>query len=113
MPEEIATLEETASTEVEQPVESQADEQVAEDVSQETPDESETVSEETPEPKVFAGKYKSVEELERAYRDSQSEASRMAQRLAEYERTSSVPAQKVEAPKYTSDQLETWKEGRI
>ena len=56
MPEEIETLNEAASTEVEQPVESQADEQVTEDVSQETPDESETVSEETPQPKVFCRK---------------------------------------------------------
>jgi hypothetical protein len=111
MPEEIATLEETASTEVEQPAESQADEQVTEDVSQETPDESETVSEETPQPRVFAGKYKSAEDLEQAYKEVQSEASRMAQRLADIER-SATPAPKVE-PKYSSDQLENWKEGRI
>jgi hypothetical protein len=112
MPEEIATLEETASTEVEQPVESQADEQVTEDVSQETPDESETVSEETPQPRVFAGKYKSAEDLEKAYQEVQSEASRMAQRLADMER-SATPLPKADAPKYTADQLENYKVARI
>ena len=47
-----------------------------------------------------------------AYQEVQSEASRMAQRLAAIERDG-TPAPKAEAPKYSSDQLETWKEGRI
>lgn len=114
MPEEVETLEQTASTEVEQPVE-QADEQVEEQLgSEETSQETvgATSDESTPEPKLFANKYKSTEELERAYQEANAANSRMAQRLAEIDRAASAPAQKQES-KYTTDQLEGYKEARL
>ena len=45
-----------------------------------------------PAPRLYAGKYKSPEELEQSYLDSQREASRMAGELAALRRTTSQPA---------------------
>ena len=103
MPEVDATLETPASTEVEQPDTTQA---VEAEVGTETQVQPEPV---VPEPKLLAGKYKTVEELEEGYRNTAAESSRMAQQLA----AASKPAPVTEEPKYTVDQLETWKEGRL
>jgi hypothetical protein len=112
MPDNIETLDETASAEVEQPVEEQADEQVVEETEgEQAPSEEETVSEPEPQPKLFANKYKSPEELERAYQESNAENSRMAARLAAIERQS-TPV-KTDPPKYTTEQLESYKETRL
>lgn len=102
------TLEQPASTEVEQPEETQAVESTQEEG--QAPAEPTEVSEETPAPRLLAGKYKTVEELEAAYQSTSSEATRMSQQLAA---TSKTTTEKTEAPKYTQDQLETWKEGRL
>lgn len=112
MPEPVETLENTASTEVEQPVE-QADSQQVEttdDVTETTPQESADTVETEPQ-RIYANKYKSDAELERGYLELQSSYSRTAQRLAELERAAATPKQ--ETSKYTPDQLETWKEGRL
>lgn len=69
---------------------------------------------ETPviEPRVFAGKYKTVEELETSYQASNAENSRMASELAVLRRApATVKADTT--PKYGQEQLETWKESRI
>jgi hypothetical protein len=58
-------------------------------------------------PRKFAGKYSTVEDLEEAYKRSNSEATRMAQQLAS---NKPAPAEKT---KYSESQLEDWKEGRI
>lgn len=44
-----------------------------------------------PAPRLYAGKYKSPEELEQSYLDSQREASRMAGELAAYKRATAQP----------------------
>ncbi len=46
-----------------------------------------------PAPRLYAGKYKSPEELEQSYLDSQREASRMAGELAAYRKTAQPQAQ--------------------
>ncbi|MGL5936008.1 MAG: hypothetical protein ACRCZI_10375 [Cetobacterium sp.] len=74
-----------------------------------TPETSTETTSETP--RKFADKYSTVEELEAAYKRSNSEASRMAQQLANANRP--TPVQAAEKPKYTESQLEDWKEGRI
>ena len=65
-------------------------------------------------PKLYAGKYKSVEELEEGYRNTNAESSRMASLIQE-RMASPQPAAPVSAPAttYSAEQLETWKEGRI
>jgi len=110
MSDENETLETTASEVSEQP----ADQTVESVESQETEtsiEAPEGVKEETTSeaPRKFAGKYASVEELERAYQNSQSEASRMAQQLAQV----SKPKAETTTPKYSSTQLEDFKEGRL
>jgi len=45
-----------------------------------------------PAPRLYAGKYKSPEELEQSYLDSQREASRMAGELAAYKRATAQPS---------------------
>ncbi|MGL5935281.1 MAG: hypothetical protein ACRCZI_06620 [Cetobacterium sp.] len=103
---ENETLETSTSTEqLEQP-------QTVETSESETTETApETSTETTSEPsRKFADKYSTVEELEAAYKRSNSEASRMAQQLANANRPAPTPAEK---PKYTESQLEDWKEGRI
>ncbi len=90
----------------EQPAETQTVEATGEEVASNEPVAEAPV---TSEPKLYAGKYKSVEELERAYQNTTAESSRMAQELAR----SSKAESKVETPQYTPDQLEGWKEGRL
>lgn len=103
---ENETLEESTSTEVEQLEETQ---------NVETSEATETEVTETVEkpvtseaPRKFAGKYSTVEDLEEAYKRSNSEATRMAQQLASVNKP--VAAEKT---KYSESQLEDWKEGRI
>lgn len=114
---DIETLEVTASDQTEQPVEQAEVEAPEETGTEETPVEStettETV-ETTPQPqsRLYANKYKSAEELERAYLESNAEASRMAAENARLKHPAPA-ATKAEKSQYTSDQLETWKEGRI
>lgn len=111
MSEENATLDPAASTEVEQPALEEQAVEPGESVQEEAPGtELEQSVTETPQPKLYAGKYKTVEELEAAYQNTSSEASRMAQRLAGFEKPATP---KTEAPKFTQDQLETFKEGRL
>jgi hypothetical protein len=62
-------------------------------------------------PRLYAGKYKTVEELEASYQSSQSEASRMASELAATRRAPTPTVD--EKPKYSQEQLETWKESRL
>lgn len=64
--------------------------------------------EETVVPRLYAGKYKTVEELEAAYQSTSSESTRMAQQLASKPKE---PAS--ETPKYSAQQLESWKEDRF
>lgn len=96
------TLETTAS-ETEQPVSTQADESASQEASTTVP------AEVTP--KLYAGKFKSVEDLESSYLSAASEASRMAQQLATQRpaETAQPPAEKT----YTVDQLESYKEGHL
>jgi len=113
MSDENETLETAASETSEQPVEQTVESVSAgTDAGTETSIEAPEVSKETTsEPaRKFAGKYTSVEELERAYENSQSEASRMAQQLA----SASKPA-KTESTtqKFSSEQLEDFKTGRL
>lgn len=111
---EIETLEDTASDVVEQPVTDQAEVEATEtDQTEEAPEAetTETATEAETSPRLFADKYKSAEELERAYREQNAEASRMAARLAQLERQKPEPAE--QKPQYTSDQLEGYKEVRI
>lgn len=108
MAEENATLENTASEEtIEQPVD-----QTVESVETESTTEGAS-TEVTPKEEVrkYAGKYATVEDLEAAYQRSNAEATRMAQQLSAFSqpRTESKP----ETPKYTSAQLEDFKEGRL
>jgi len=116
MADNVETLEPTASEEVlEQPVE-QAEVEATEVEATETPEAeaTETATETPATPRRYADKYDSPEDLERAYREQNAEASRMAARLAQYERGQSQPVTpKAEAPKYTNDQLEGWKETRL
>lgn len=104
---ENETLEESTSTEVEQPDETQT---VETSESQTTEEVTETVEKPVTSeaPRKFAGKYSTVEDLEEAYRRSNAEATRMAQQLSST--TKPVTAEKT---KYTESQLEDWKEGRI
>lgn len=103
---ENETLEDSTSTEQleeTQPVETS--EATTETEVTETP-----VTEVTSEaPRKFAGKYSTVEDLEEAYKRSNSEATRMAQQLANVNK----PAPAAEKTKYSESQLEDWKEGRI
>lgn len=112
MADENETLEPTASEE--QPVPDQAVESpVVEDQQAPSEDTREPsgAPTETPAPRVYAGKYKTPDELEEAYRNANAENSRMAAELAAARRQPAQP--KTEKPTYTTDQLETWKEGRI
>lgn len=105
---ENETLEDSTSTEVEQLEDTQnvetseaaTETEVTETV--EKPVTSEA-------PRKFAGKYSTVEDLEEAYKRSNSEATRMAQQLASVNK----PAPVAEKTKYSESQLEDWKEGRI
>lgn len=95
------TLETTAS-ETEQPVSTQADESASQEASTTVP------AEVTP--KLYAGKFKSVEDLETSYLSAASEASRMAQQLAQRPtETTQPPTEKT----YTEEQLESFKEGHL
>lgn len=68
------------------------DEAVAPDLSAEPSfDASAAAPEGQPAPRLYAGKYKSPEELEQSYLDSQREASRMAGELAAYKRATPQP----------------------
>lgn len=98
---DIETLETTAS-ETEQPVSTQADESASQEASTTAPVE---VT-----PKLYAGKFKSVEDLESSYLSAASEASRMAQQLAQ---RAPEPAQPPAEKTYTVDQLESYKEGHL
>lgn len=109
---ELETLE-AAASETEQPEAVQAETEHVEgpESTEAAPVETETAEVQETAPRLYADKYKSPEELERAYRDSNAENSRMAAELARL-RQPSQQKQTTE-PKYTADQLETWKEGRI
>lgn len=113
---EVETLEPTASEELEKPVE-QADVEQVEVEQAEAPEASTEVEEtvETPAPttRKYADKYDSPDDLERAYKEQNAEASRMAAELAQLRRGQAPAQPKAEAPKYTNDQLENWKETRI
>jgi len=66
--------------------------------------------------RLWANKYKAPEVLEEAYLHSQSENSRMSQRLAALERqvpTQQAQPQTAQPPTYTPQQLESWKEQRL
>lgn len=64
--------------------------------------------------RLWAGKFKAPEVLEESYQHLQSEASRMAQRLAQYEKQSAPAAPSTPPPQtYNTEQLETWKEQRM
>lgn len=105
MADENVTQDDAASTEVEQPVNDLA----VESTESEAMGPTET-TETTPEPKLYAGKYKTIEDLENAYRNTSSEASRMSQQLA----AATKPAKaEQETTKPSVDQLESWKEGRL
>lgn len=108
MSEENVTLEESASDEIEQP-----ETQTVESESVETEGASGTSEEVTPKPETrkFAGKYATVEDLEEAYQRSNAEATRMAQQLSQFNQPK--PETKTETPKFTSNQLEDFKEGRL
>jgi hypothetical protein len=102
---ENETLEDSTSTEqLEETQTVETSEATTETEVTETP-EKEVTSEA---PRKFAGKYSTVEDLEEAYKRSNSEATRMAQQLA----SSNKPAV-AEKTKYSESQLEDWKEGRI
>ena len=101
MADENVTLEVPASEE-------QPGTQAVESVTQEAAPAPDTTVTETPAPKLYAGKYKTVEELEAAYQNTSSEASRMSQRLAAVEKPKTEKAEG-----YSAEQLETWKEGRL
>ncbi len=100
MPELDETLENTAS-EPEQPASPQADESSTE--VQPSP------TQETTE--LYAGKYKTVDDLVAAYKHSTAENSRMAQQLAASRQPAqpTTPADKAE-PVHTPDQLESYKQ---
>lgn len=101
MPELDETLETTASV-TEQPEHVQADESSTE--VQEAPSE----PKETPE--LYAGKYKTVDDLVAAYKHSTAENSRMAQQLAANRPAQpTTPATKAEK-EHTPEQLESYKE---
>ena len=106
---ENETLEDSTSTEVEQLDDTQnvetSESETTETEATETVEQ--TVTSEAP--RKFAGKYSTVEDLEEAYRRSNSEATRMAQQLASVTK----PAPAAEKTKYSESQLEDWKEGRI
>lgn len=109
MPGQDETVTNDTASEIEQPVESDAVEAGTEEVQNEqTPVEAETV--EAPKEQLYAGKYKTVEELAEAYRNSNAEASRMAAELKRYQQTAQPKETKQQ---YTSDQLESWKEGHL
>jgi len=112
MSDENETLETSASEVSEQP-EDQTVESVESTETETSVQEPAGVKEETTSeaPRKFAGKYASVEELERAYQNSQSEASRMAQQLSHFSKPKAETA--TATPKYTSNQLEDFKEGRL
>ena len=106
---ENETLEETTSTdEVEQLETDQTVETSESDATSETTETSD--NEATSAPRKFADKYDSIEDLEKAYKLSNAEASRMAQQLAN---VSKPKEPSVEKTKYSESQLEDWKEGRI
>lgn len=63
--------------------------------------------------KLYAGKYKSVEELEQGYRETSAQSSWMANALKERNAPPATNAPIASAPQYTADQLESWKEGRL
>ncbi len=111
MADENVTLENTASEE--QPVEPQTVESPVEatEASPEVAEAPEATAETSPS-KLLAGKYKTAEELERAYQNQNAEATRMAQELAQYRRPQ-TETPKADTAKYTPDQLESWKEGRL
>jgi hypothetical protein len=108
MADDNETLEQPASdeTSLEQPSTDQAVESTASEATGSTVETTET----TPEPKLFAGKYKTVEELENAYRNTSSEASRMSQQLAAASKPAKSEPDKA-AP--TTVELESWKEGHL
>lgn len=114
MADENETLEESASTEVEQPEVDQTVETASEsEGSQEGGAEgaSEEVTPKLETPRKYAGKYATVEDLEEAYQRSNAEGTRMAQQLAQL-----AQPQKTETktePEFTPSQLEDFKEGRL
>jgi len=112
---ELETLEPSASDVSEQPETAQAETEQLEVAVTEAPESGEPETETAPpEPQLLAGKYKTAQELEEGYRNAQAENSRMAQELAQYRRQTQNPqTTSQEKPKYTQDQLETWKESRL
>lgn len=108
MSEENVTLEESASDEIEQP-----ETQTVESESVESEGATGTSEEVTPKPETrkYAGKYATVEDLEEAYQRSNAEATRMAQQLSQFNQPKQET--KPETPKFTSSQLEDFKEGRL
>lgn len=88
------------------------DEAVAEAPSAEAGSEPETVAASTEQPapsRLYAGKYKSPEELEQAYINNQSEASRMAGELASYRKAQPVQQAATVSPlKEAEDNRNKW-----
>ena len=86
------TLEEVASVEEQPTSEAVATDAVGTDVSAPDTVTDASVQTEQPSARLWAGKYKTPEETERAYLDSQREASRMAGELAALKRTPQEPS---------------------
>jgi len=111
MPELDETVANDTASDIEQPVESNAVEAGTEEVQPEqAPAEAETV--EAPKERLYAGKYKTAEELEEAYRNSNAESSRMAAELAKYRQPQPAKPEPAK-PQYTAEQLESYKEGHL
>lgn len=66
-----------------------------------------------PAPRLYAGKYKSPEELEQSYLDSQREASRMAGELAAYKRATPAQQSSQDPVKAQVDDLEKKRESWV
>lgn len=105
----------TSASAIEQPETDQAVESEVVSEEQQAPEAGEQPApKETPsvEPRLYAGKYKTDQELEQAYQSANAENSRMAAELARLRQPAQEPAKKTE-PQYSQEQLETWKEGRL
>lgn len=111
MSEANATLEQAASETPEQPAAEQTVDTSVVDTAGQDQAEPKVEAPVTPAPKLYAGKYKTVEELESAYKNTSSESSRMASELAQFRKP--AKAEPESKPQYTADQLESWKENRL
>jgi len=107
---ENETLEETTSTDSVEQLETDQTVETSESVATDEPTETSTNEATSEAPRKFADKYDTIEDLEKAYKLSNAEASRMAQQLAN---VSKPKESSTEKPKYSESQLEDWKEGRI